>query len=369
MAVPNRTRTRGDIVRLVHRGLDAPRLARALSRVLERAVPFDGMCLLTFDPATMLPTGEVIENGLHAETLVRLAEIEQREPDFNKFTALARGGTPAASLSDATGGELERSLRQRELRGPQGFADELRVVCSDATGTSGALTLLREANRPLFTTSEVSFIASIADPLADGLRRAEILRDGGTDDGGETGILVLAPDNTIELANRPAERWLDLLSAKDMSGAELPVAVLAVATRARRIGSDHATDTGAHATTGESAWARVRAADGRWVVVRGSLVGEPRTGQVAVMLEQARPSELAPLIADAYGFTARERRVTELAARGFTTNDIAARLHISAYTVQDHLKSIFEKTGTGSRGDLVARLFFDHYAPRLSSAP
>ena len=34
--------------------------------------------------------------------------------------------------------------------------------------------------------------------------------------------------------------------------------------------------------------------------------------------------------------------------------------------MQDHLKSIFEKTGTGTRGGLVARLFFDHYAPRLT---
>jgi hypothetical protein len=55
-------------------------------------------------------------------------------------------------------------------------------------------------------------------------------------------------------------------------------------------------------------------------------------------------------------------------ARGFPTNEIALRLHLSAYTVQDHLKSIFGKTGTSSRGDLVARLFFDHYAPRLTSA-
>ena len=56
-------------------------------------------------------------------------------------------------------------------------------------------------------------------------------------------------------------------------------------------------------------------------------------------------------------------------AQGYSTREIAGRLHLSAYTVQDHLKTIFEKSGTSSRGDLVAGLFFDHYAPRLSGAP
>jgi hypothetical protein len=35
--------------------------------------------------------------------------------------------------------------------------------------------------------------------------------------------------------------------------------------------------------------------------------------------------------------------------------------------VQDHLKAIFDKTGSGSRGDLVAHLFFRYYAPRLTT--
>jgi DNA-binding CsgD family transcriptional regulator len=100
--------------------------------------------------------------------------------------------------------------------------------------------------------------------------------------------------------------------------------------------------------------------------VRGSLLGDGPDAQVAVLMETARPAELAPLIADAYGLTDRERRVTELVAQGHPTNAIGARLHLSAYTVQDHLKSIFEKTGTSTRGGLVARLFFDHYAPRLT---
>ena len=98
------------------------------------------------------------------------------------------------------------------------------------------------------------------------------------------------------------------------------------------------------------------------------VLGDGPASRVAVLLEPARPPELAPLIADAYGLTERERLVTELVAQGFSTNEIAGRLHLSAYTVQDHLKSIFEKSGSGSRGDLVARLFFDHYAPRLTAA-
>ena len=87
------------------------------------------------------------------------------------------------------------------------------------------------------------------------------------------------------------------------------------------------------------------------------------------MLEAARPAEMAPLMAAAYGLTGSERRITELVAQGLTTRQIAHRLHVSAYTVQDHLKSIFAKSGTGSRGDLIAPLFFDHYATSLTARP
>ena len=59
-----------------------------------------------------------------------------------------------------------------------------------------------------------------------------------------------------------------------------------------------------------------------------------------------------------YGLTNREREVTRLVARGLSTRTIAARLYLSPWTVQDHLKAIFGKVGVRSRGELVARLYF-----------
>jgi GAF domain-containing protein len=98
------------------------------------------------------------------------------------------------------------------------YVDELRAVLSGTTGTWGALTLLREARSPHFTPAEVRFVASLAAALADGLRRAALLGDavdGGDDD---TGLLVLAADGTVEMANPAAGRWLDELGAGDRPG-------------------------------------------------------------------------------------------------------------------------------------------------------
>lgn len=303
-----------------------------------------------FDPATLLQTGEVVENGLPVEAFQRMTQIEVGEDDFNKFAALALSRRPAASLYASTGGQLERSVRHREVRGPNGIhGDELRASLVSRSGTWGGITLLR-ADGPPFTPSDVGFLAAMSRQLADGLRQS-LLIDATAENRPRTdaGLLVLADDNSIELANAAAWEWLEELGSGAATGASVPPVVHAVASHARSLA--------AGGDTGSAASARLRTRAGRWLLVRGSLLGEAPHQRAAVILEAAQPRSLFPLISRVYGLTEPERRVSELVAQGLPTREIAGRLHLTQYTVQDHLKSIFTKIGVHTRGELIARIY------------
>ena len=65
-------------------------------------------------------------------------------------------------------------------------------------------------------------------------------------------------------------------------------------------------------------------------------------------------------------------RIDHACAAGLPTRElletVADELHLSRYTIQDHLKSVYEKTGVSSRGELVAKMFADHYITGLNAA-
>jgi hypothetical protein len=171
-----------------------------------------------------------------------MTEIELAERDFNKFTALARLRRPAASLSEATGGDLDRSLRHRELKRPNGFGDELRVALVCDTGTCGGVTLMREAGRANFEPADAAAVASLARHVVDGIRWAMLLGEAppGGEDRDELGLVVLAEDDSIVMTNGPALEWLDELGDDEPDG-PLPAVIRAVARRARpRPGSPRA---------------------------------------------------------------------------------------------------------------------------------
>ena len=339
--MPAHAAIRGEILRLADRDLDRYDFARQAARVLRRAVPFDAMAGVWFDPETGLPVDEWIDNSLAGGAGCRLREIGLDETDIAAFRQLAASGRPAASVSEATCGTLDRSRR------PGGLGDELRSVYFGDSGMWCGFVMYRERGAPDFAGREVDLIASLNGGCPD-LQRVRLQQDLSSDVGdGDAGLLLLDDQDGVEMANPAAPVWLDELRPRRR---RLPVVVSAVAQRARQIASG---DSGLAAT------ARARTASGRWITVRGWVLQNGSEARTAITLEPARGPELAELLAEAYGLTARERRVSKLVAQGLPNAAIAARLYLSTYTVQDHLKAIFGKLDVSNRGQLVARLFLD----------
>jgi DNA-binding CsgD family transcriptional regulator len=110
---------------------------------------------------------------------------------------------------------------------------------------------------------------------------------------------------------------------------------------------------------------RVLSRTGTWVVLHGATLVSGGSRRVAVIVEPAHPARIYPLLMSAYGLTERERDVTRLILQGRSTSQIAEQLVVSEHTIQQHLKSIFDKTDVRSRRDLVAKVFFCHYEPRF----
>ena len=84
--------------------------------------------------------------------------------------------------------------------------------------------------------------------------------------------------------------------------------------------------------------------------------GAAPSGQVAVILEPAETAAVAPLAFAAHGLTPREAAVATSLLRGHTNKEAAHELGITPFTVQQHLKAVFEKFAVHSRGELIAKL-------------
>lgn len=99
----------------------------------------------------------------------------------------------------------------------------------------------------------------------------------------------------------------------------------------------------------------MRAPSGRWLTVHASNLDDDH-GSVAVVVEPATPGAVAPLVIAAYGLTGRESEVAWRLLAGLARKSVAAELAIS-YTVNNHIKAIFDKTGVSSAGQLRAQVF------------
>jgi DNA-binding CsgD family transcriptional regulator len=353
-------RARERIAGLAGRGLDLVALWTEARELLTPVMPYHlTPCWYTFDPASLLVTSH-FDHGMIPEVPAEWFAHEYHDEDVHKLADVARSPRGISTLHDATDGDPSRSPGWNQYVRPYGGDQQVLVTLRTGDGEAwGMLALFRAPDQPMFTGAELEFLKSISSPLAEAARRALLVGEASEPEGPDApGLVVLAKNSEVESASPGAERWLSELPGGDPGGGPLPAVVLAVAGRALGAG-----EPGGH--TDAHAFARVRSNKGRWLAVHGVPLETSEGRRAAVIIEPAHPARIASLLLAAYGLSEREKDVTRLVLQGQSTEEIAGSLFISPHTVQQHLKSVFAKTGVRRRRELAGRIFSAHYEPRV----
>jgi DNA-binding CsgD family transcriptional regulator len=294
-----------------------------------------GSCWHHTDPGSGMPIASATL-GAPAGSLEWSLDYEFRRPDVNRFEELAQRRSPVAAISIETGGEMKASARFREMIEPSGAADELRVAFADPFGVWAALVIFTDRR---VTADDLGFISELLPAATAALRSAAattMLPGDMSYDRPGPSVLILNRDDRIVTADAVARRRLAMLP--EPRPVELPGLISFVSAQAR------------WAPGGRAAPAKMRTEDGQWFLVDASRLDD---GDVAVVMQPAPAATVLDGALRAMGLTGREREVAALVLRGQSAKAIAATLVISPWTVQDHLKAIYGKTGVRSRAELL----------------
>jgi DNA-binding CsgD family transcriptional regulator len=333
------------IDRVGHNCHDGRALRAAMLEEIGRNIAFDAYAWLLTDPETEVGSDPLADVPCLPE-LPKLIWLKY-STDINRGTRVpARVGR----LQADTGGHPERSLVWRELLSGYHVSDVASVVFRDRFGCWGFLDLWR-IHGWHFTAPDTDYLAAIAPRVTDRLRELQArtflaqptpnLPEGAA-------VLVLAPDLQVRAQTAQTEAYLRALVPPE--GDRQPVPASAYNVGAQLIANETGVDN-------HPAQARVHLRDGAWLSLRAARMTGPHgnAGDIAVTIETASAIERMGVFVRAHGLTRREAELMAALAGGSDTRQLAARLYISENTVQDHLKSIFVKTGARNRRVLMAR--------------
>jgi DNA-binding CsgD family transcriptional regulator len=343
------------VKRACYAGLDSVTLRREIVDRVAGAVPFDAYAFSVCDPDTGIMAHTVAE-GIPA-ALARLY-LEVLYPSVADIPAdVSRNGRTVFSMAD------EAPLVQRAFR-TYGVKDETHVSISTSGRLWGTWCLMRFASTASGSTSHFPFLERLTPHIARGLQSAALIDhalSGDADDSSTQtapGVLVLDSANRATLRTERAATWLaDLRDVGVSAPDDIPLSVISLAARLRASGKAGAREE----------QVRVRGLSGRWYVLRASLSLPGASGEnsLVVVIRPAMALEVAAILTRLYGFSVREREVIAALVRGEATKTIAASLGLSPHTVTEHIDRACSKLGVRGRKALIAKLFFQGYAPKL----
>jgi DNA-binding CsgD family transcriptional regulator len=335
------------IEKICSRGLDARALRVALLDEIRINVPFEAYAWLLTDPQTCVGSAPLAEIPEFSDlpAVIRLKYLTL----INRWTSLV--SNVPATMVEATNGDRSKSRMWNELLANYGVDDVVSTVFRDQYGCWGFLDLWRTTGA--FSAQECADLEKFAIVVTPALRRSLMPTFAHTsrpaDELAGPAVLLLSDELALLTQTPQTDAYLRALLPTDADRSPVPAGAYNVA--AQLVAREAKVD--AHPP-----WARVHLREGLWVTLRAARIDTGSTddaASIAVSIELTRPTERAELYARVVGLSEREAELLHHLVGGNDTREIGRRMFVSEHTVQDHLKSVFAKTGVNSRRMLIAR--------------
>jgi len=309
---------------------------------------------------------------LSLETVVSSGIDEKWHGDFrqhyHKYDPFRRWGfqCPPACTTDQVISyrELAKTCYYNEFLKPQSIHSQLCVYLRSGRRLLGTVALFRSRDKPVFTADEKEKACLMAPHLIGALKMAKAVERDATNQWildsiaseMNKGIVVLNERYEIIYTNDMAKDIVSLLGGsggtRNSSGRSLP-------DRLSQCLLDFCSgDLREFCLLTEGTRQPVSV-----IIKHGILSGK---SVYKIILESDHSVCLSSNFLE-FGLTGRQSEVVSLVCDGYSNSEISDRLCISEYTVENHLRLIYEKMNARNRTSLVHKvLSIPHRPPRLS---
>ncbi|TKJ84843.1 helix-turn-helix transcriptional regulator [Paenibacillus sp. CFBP13512] len=347
---------------LAERSISSYSYIHSLLEELKPLLPFAGACCTNIDPYRLLSTGAVVAHNMES-IHHQLLTYAYGQEGIHSYDNMTLSHTSVMTLHCATEGQPEQSSRYQDILQPAGFGDELRAALLYKGSCWGYLTLFRKQDQSLFSEQECQWMVEIAPIIAKHLRQFSLaipfvnevkLRS--------PEILMLSQQLELLSSNSDTHHWLDVLRQHEgITTSALPRSILTVASMA--LTDDTIFDQRLHTDCCSSSLpcspiqvcVPVREHD--YIDITAyALYSHTSSIQLMIAIQSASPLDILPSMMEDYHLSEREKQIVDQVIEGLSTRKIADILHLSPCAVEEHLQSIFAKTKTTSRRELIARL-------------
>jgi hypothetical protein len=171
-----RDRARAALVSLAAGTPDSVSFRHEAIAIVHRAIGVDGWGWLLTDPGARLPVHDFGENLVVDQALrsfFRMLPQAWKEPGGPGTRPTPQGfatSGPVTTLAAMTGGDLRSDLSWREVWGPAGVGDKMRVQLNAGGACWALVHLHRDSARKHYSEEDVKFAADVAPLLASRVR-------------------------------------------------------------------------------------------------------------------------------------------------------------------------------------------------------